>query len=89
METVINDFISREFVSDPALLPLGNTTPLLETGILDSLNLLRLVIFFQERFGIAVNDTDLVPEHFDTVDAICAYLGSRAGEDAHQAGAHG
>jgi acyl carrier protein len=85
LEPVINDYISREFVKDPALLPLGNETPLLETGILDSLSLLRLVIFVQEQFGIVVDDLDLVPEHFASVDAICAYLRSRAG----QAGARG
>jgi acyl carrier protein len=78
MEAVINDYISRELVQDAALLPLGNATPLLETGVLDSLSLLRLVLFIEERFGIAVDDVDLVPEHFASVDAICAYLRSRA-----------
>ena len=38
MESLINDYISREFVQDPALLPLANDTSLLETGILDSLS---------------------------------------------------
>jgi acyl carrier protein len=85
METIINDYISRELVQDPALLPLGNGTSLLETGVLDSLSLLRLVVFIQERFDIVVDDVDLVPENFDTVDAICAYLRSRAGETATRA----
>ena len=81
MEAVINDFISRELVQDAALLPLSNTTQLLETGVLDSLSLLRLVIFVEEQFGIVVDDVDLVPEHFASVDAICVYLRSRAGEE--------
>jgi len=89
LEAVLNDYISRELVQDSSLLPLGNTTPLLETGILDSLGLLRLVVFIQERFGITVDDVDLVPENFDTVDAIGAYLRSRAGEGASQAGGRG
>jgi acyl carrier protein len=89
MESVINDYISRELVQDPALLPLANTTSLLETGILDSLSLLRLVLFIQERFGIAVDDVDLVPEHFDSVNAIGAYLRSQAGTSAGQTGGHG
>jgi acyl carrier protein len=88
MEAVINDFISKELVQDPALLPLGNTASLLESGILDSLGLLRLVVFVQERYGIVVDDLDLVPEHFDSVDAICAYLRSRDG-GAVQAGGRG
>jgi acyl carrier protein len=89
MEAVINDYISRELVQDASLLPLGNTTSLLETGVLDSLSLLRLVVFIQERFGITVDDVDLVPEHFDSVDAISTYLRSRAGEGAGQAGGRG
>jgi acyl carrier protein len=89
MEAVINDYVCRELVQDPTLLPLGNTTSLLDTGILDSLSLLRLVLFIQQRFGIAVDDVDLVPEHFDSVDAICAYLRTRTGEKSSQAGGHG
>jgi acyl carrier protein len=89
LESVINDYISREFVQDASLLPLGNATSLLETGILDSLSLLRLVVFVQERFGITMDDADLVPENFDSVDAICAYLRSRDGVRESQAGGHG
>ena len=89
MEVVINDYISREFVHDAALLPLANATPLLETGVLDSLSLLRLVLFVQERFGIVVDDVDLVPEDFASVDAICAYLRGKAGGTAGHAGGHG
>jgi acyl carrier protein len=74
VEAVINDYISRELVQDQALLPLDNETSLLKTGVLDSLSLLRLVVFVQDKFGVVVNDTDLVPEHFDSVDAICSYL---------------
>jgi acyl carrier protein len=89
LEAIVNDYISRELVQDATLLPLGNATSLLETGILDSLSLLRLVVFIQERFGIVVDDVDLVPEHFDSVDTICAYLRSRDQGKVGQAGSHG
>lgn len=79
---VIRDYISRELVRDPAVLPLEDATPLLESGILDSLSLLRLVVFIQDRFGIVMDDLDVVPEHFASVDAICAYLRSRPDYDA-------
>ena len=89
MEAVINDYISRELVQDQALLPLENATSLLDTGVLDSLSLLKLVVFVQDRFGIVVDDVDLVPEHFASVDAICAYLRSRAAGQAGQPVGHG
>ncbi len=87
METVINEYISRELVQDPAMLPLADEKSLLESGILDSLSLLRLVVFLEERFGITVGDADLLPENFASVNAICAYL--RARKPAKQEAAHG
>ncbi len=50
MENALNDYISREIVQDPALLPLSNETSLL---------------FPWERFGIMVGDADLLTENFD------------------------
>lgn len=87
MESVVNDYISREIVQDPALLPLSNETSLLEGGILDSLSLLRVVVFLEERFKITVGEADLLPENFDSVNAICTYL--RAREPGRQRAAHG
>jgi acyl carrier protein len=76
MESVINDYISREIVQDPALLPLSNDTSLLG-GIVDSLSLLRLVVFLEEQFQIEIGEADLLPENFDNINAICAYLRAR------------
>jgi acyl carrier protein len=82
VETVINDYISRELVQDQALLPLADEESLLQSGILDSLSLLRLVVFLEERFGITVGDAELLPENFASVNAICSYI--RAREPAKQ-----
>lgn len=87
VETIINDFISSELVRDPALLPLGDETSLLESGILDSLSFLRLMVFLEERFGIMMGDADLLRDNFASVNTICAYL--RARERGHQKAAHG
>jgi acyl carrier protein len=87
VETVINDYISREFIRDPALLPLADDASLLDSGILDSLSLLRLVVFLEERFAITMGDADLLPDNFASVNAICAYL--RAREPRKQQAAHG
>ena len=77
METVINDYISRELVPDAALLPLANDTSLLDSDVLDSLSLLRLVVFLEEKFGVTMGDADLLPENFASVNAICVYLRAR------------
>lgn len=85
METAIIDYISQQLVRDPAL-HVTDQTSLLDSGILDSLSLLQLVVFLEGRFGITVGDAGLLPENFASVNTICAYLRGR--EPEHQA-AHG
>jgi acyl carrier protein len=74
VESLINDYISRDFVQDPALLPLANDTSLPEAGILGSQSLLRLVALLEEPFGITAGEEDLLPQNFAGVNTFCAYL---------------
>jgi acyl carrier protein len=87
VESLIDDYISREFVQDPALLPPADDTSLPETGILGSLSLLSVVAFLEGRFGITAGEEDLLPQNFAGVNTICAYL--RAREPGRQEAAHG
>ena len=76
MEFVIITYISRELIREPGKLPLKNDTSLLESGILDSLSLLKLLVFLEEEFKVPVDEFELIPENFNTVNAICAYIRS-------------
>ena len=49
-------------------------TPLLEAGVLDSINLVRLVQFLEERFALKIPDEDLGPELFESPAAVAAYV---------------
>lgn len=51
----------------------GELTPdteLVVQGILDSIEILNLVSFLEERFGVAVPIDDFIPENFATPRAI-------------------
>lgn len=74
LEAVINEYISRELVSRPELLPLKNDTQLLDSGILDSLALLKLVMFMEQEFQVEVVPEELVPENFATIETIANYI---------------
>ncbi len=60
----------------------------MESGILDSLSLLQLVVFLEERLGITVGDADLLPENFATLNTVILRLHLRTREPEKQA-AHG
>ena len=49
-------------------------TLLLEGGVLDSINLVRLVQFLEERFAMKIPDADLGPELFESPAAVAAYV---------------
>jgi acyl carrier protein len=50
---------------------------LVESGIIDSLGIMKLVDFIEKEFRVKVSDDDLVPENFETVDAIATLVGQR------------
>ncbi len=47
---------------------------LLQQGIIDSLGLLSLVSFVEERFGVVVSDADVVDTNFGSIAALTAYV---------------
>lgn len=51
---------------------------LLEKGILDSIQIVRLTAFLEENFGIAVGDDELVPENFETIASLARFVESKA-----------
>jgi acyl carrier protein len=71
---VVKQFILDRFLAgeDPARLT--PTTPLVTGGILDSLGLLDLVSFLEERFGVEFEAHEVDPAYFDTLTAIDAFL---------------
>ena len=50
---------------------------LLESGMLDSQGVLEVVTFIEREFQINVEDEDLVPENFHTIDRIVAFIQSK------------
>lgn len=58
-------------------LQLKNSDALLESGVLDSQGVLELVSFVERQFSISVADDELVPENFQTIERIVAFIESR------------
>lgn len=57
---------------DPATLPAD--IDLLSTGVIDSLSLVRLVIWIEEEYDIPIGDIEIAPEEFSSVEMINAFI---------------
>jgi acyl carrier protein len=53
---------------------LGDDTPLLESGIVDSTGVLEVVAFLEQAFGIAIPDVDMLPANLDTIGRMASYV---------------
>ncbi|MEO6083283.1 MAG: acyl carrier protein [Umezawaea sp.] len=65
-----------EFVSDISAEELDNDYDLLENGVVNSLGLLRLIAWVGERYDIPVDEIDLSPADFRSVNAIDDFIRS-------------
>lgn len=63
----IKEFILNEFLPDEDPSELMNTTPLLASGILDSLATLKLVSFLEESYGIKVQPYETDEDNFASI----------------------
>ena len=54
-----------------------NSESLLESGIIDSTGIMHVVAFLEERFGIAVDDDDMIADNLESVDRIAAFVGRK------------
>lgn len=82
-EEIILNFIRDELLRGDGQASLEPNASLISTGILDSLALLKLLLFIEERFSLKVNDGEVNPRNFETVDRITAFIENKRKEEAH------
>ncbi len=65
----LKGYIARE-VLDGKDIGLDELTPLLEWGIINSMEMARIVSFIQDRFHVGIPDDKILPEYFINLSAI-------------------
>jgi acyl carrier protein len=64
---VIREFIHSEIIGSSNGINLEDTHSLFGSGIIDSLGMMKLLLFLEEKFVIQVTDEDLTPENFESI----------------------
>ena len=68
----LHDYVRTEIAGGK--IELAPDENLLRTGILDSMGLLKLVTFLEDRFDFEMGDGDITPENFGTLEKIRAFV---------------
>ncbi len=74
-QDAIGQFIATDLLSQPER-SIGEDEDLLTSGLVDSMGIMALVFFLEQRFGVQIPPGDVTIENFGTLRAIEHYLAS-------------
>jgi len=77
IEAEIEKFIFEELLFGKDQAKFDPDQSLVQSGIIDSLALLRLMSFLEERFGFTIEEDEVVPDNFETLNIIRAFVESK------------
>lgn len=78
----IRQYIANNILFSAKGYPYSDDASLLNEGIVDSMNVLELVMFVEQNFSMKVDDQDIVPDNFDSINKLATFVYSKVGEPA-------
>lgn len=70
----ITQYVEREFLGESDASELTPQTPLLEWGVLNSMNTATLLAFIRTEYGVVVPPTRITGRHFRNLETITALV---------------
>jgi acyl carrier protein len=77
----VKDFLINNFIFDPSA-QIGAEDSLMENGVVDSTGILEVIMWVEQTFGIHVEDSEVLPENFDSIRNIARYAQTKIGAGA-------
>jgi len=68
----IKQFIEKKILKNQKSI--SSTDSLLESGIIDSMGMMTMINHFEDQYKIKIQDEELMPENFDSVEKIQQFL---------------
>ena len=76
IEAEIREFLVNNFIFDPSV-ELDGKDSLMENGIVDSTGILEVLMWVESNFGVHVEDSEVLPENFDSIGNMTRYVKSK------------
>jgi acyl carrier protein len=74
IEAQIRQYVAQNLLFSDNGFEYHDDDSFLQEGIIDSVGVLELVLFVEETFGVAVDDPEITPNNFDTVNQLTNYI---------------
>ena len=73
----IRDFIAHNLLFSDNGFGYDDNASFLQEGIVDSVGVMDLVSFVEETFAVTVDDHEITPDNFDSVNKLAQYICSK------------
>jgi acyl carrier protein len=73
----LRQFVTDNFMFGKPCEGFADDDSFLERGIIDSTAVMELVAFLEERYRIKLQDRDLIPDNFDSINKLAHFVASR------------
>jgi len=70
----VRSFVVENFLFGEGDGHFSNDDSFLEKGLVDSVGILTLVEFVREQYALTIDDEEIVPENWDSVGRIAAFV---------------
>lgn len=77
IEDKVKKYITENILFSSAY-PFSDETSFLENGVVNSMNVMELVAYVEEAFGMDVADNDIVPANFDSIRNLAGFIRRQA-----------
>jgi acyl carrier protein len=77
IEEIVRQHISENILFSNKGYPYPDDASFLENSIIDSMNVMELVVFLEEQLGVQIEDHEIVPENFDSVARLAQFARSK------------
>jgi len=75
----LEKYLLTEIAIDAGKDTISKDEDLISQGIIDSMGIMKLTTYLEKTFGITVLDDDIVPENFQTLENLVAFVQQKSG----------
>ncbi len=72
--TALRTLILEDYLFTDDDSALDDNMSFLQEGILDSMGILEIIMFLEERFGVTVAENEMVPQNLDSIENLIAFI---------------
>lgn len=74
---LIKEFVLSNLLKSRDGEDLKDTDSLIEKGIIDSLGIMKLIVYLEKEFDVKITDAELTPENFENIETVSQLVESK------------